>query len=147
MADGSTIDLTHVQVVFGGHLAVEHPKGTIISIAYNDDQVKLLEGIDTNNFIDNKNLAAIVTVNLMQASPTNDVYTGFFLQNFLTPGGVAKKLIVKDLNGTSLYVAARSKITKHPDAAWSDSGELRAWTILCTRLIPFTGGIPPTPVL
>ncbi len=147
MADGSTIDLTHVKIVFGGHVVLEHPKGAIVSIAYNDDQVKMLQGIDSANFIKTLDLSAVVTVNMMQASVSNDIFSAFHRANLVTPGGLARTLTIKDLNGSSLYVAPRGMITKWPDAAWSDSGEIRAWSIACTRLIPNVGGIAPTPVL
>lgn len=85
---------------------------------------------------------ARVTVPLLQTSVLNDTLTTLFLADKASPNGVPNPLFIKDLNGTSLFMAAGAWIVKIPDVQYIGGIATREWAFQTGAMIPYLGGNP-----
>ena len=84
---------------------------------------------------------ATVTVTLMQTSEVNSVLSALLNADLLASNGAGVgALLIKDLQGTTLYECTEAWIQKAPDASFDRQATTRAWEIRCANLIRFDGG-------
>lgn len=146
MADGATIDPLALHVLIGPHRVSGRARGTWLTVAYNNDEVAVLSGVDDEStFVDSVDRSATVTITLMQSSDSNDILSAHMVANRTTPGGIAFPLNIVEENGRTVYTAAVAKVSKMADGTWSDGGEVRTWTIVVPKLVGFVGGLSATP--
>lgn len=89
---------------------------------------------------------ATVTFILLQSSLSNEVLS--YIRNagingFDTDGNEATgvgALVIKDLNGNSIFQAENAWISKPPDISFDREPGSREWTIRCAQLVRFDGG-------
>jgi len=81
-----------------------------------------------------------VTVPLLQTSNSNDTLMALYLADRATPTGAPLSLFIKDLNGTSLFVAPGAWIVGPPKVSFVGGVESREWTFQTGAVIPFVGG-------
>lgn len=144
MADGATIDPSALHVILGGHRVSGYAPGTFVSIVYDVDTFVKTIGVDGEGaWFKNANLAAIITLTLMQSSDSNDILTGFYLADRAAPGGVLLPMAVGEANGRSNFVTDKARIMKLPDSVWADTIQSRAWAIGTTKLEGAVGGVGP----
>lgn len=142
MAQGATVDPASLNVIFGTHRVGGFAPGSFVSVVYDVDAFNSLIGVDGEGaWFKNQNLAANVTLSLLQTSDSNDRLSAFHLADRATPNGVLLPLIVREANGRTLFTTDKARILKIPDTEWSDGIAVRAWIIRTTRLVPFVGGI------
>lgn len=81
------------------------------------------------------NLSAIVTINLMQSSASNDLLGALHLldRNAHNGAGISP-LYIRDRSGRAVYTAAQAWIAKAPDVSFGNEPAPRAWVIHCSRL-------------
>lgn len=142
MANGATIDPSALHVIFGGHRVSGYMPGTFVSVIYDVDAFTKLIGVDGEGaWFKNANLAALVTLTLMQSSQSNDVLSAALTLDRAAPGGILTPMSVAEVNGTSHFVTEKARVMKLPDSVWADTVQGRAWVIGTTRLNGIVGGV------
>ncbi len=135
-----------IVVVFGEVILEGIADGSFVEIDQVEDAVQLYIGSDGKGTrAMSNNRAATVTLTVSQSSKSNELLSTLHELDRLSGAGV-RSLLVKDLNGTSLYSAATAWIKKQPKATFSKGIETRQWTIETDDLSPFHGsaGDPPS---
>lgn len=135
-----TYDPKQVVVTFGPVIVTGYASGTFIQIARNGDLFEKVRGADGGVDRVNKNAGDFsVTLTLKQTSITNDALSGVLEQDRLTNTGKFP-LLIKDLNGLSLFTAPQSWIGKDPDDEFSDSMSNRQWRFDTGISVKVSGG-------
>jgi len=105
-----------------------------------EDQFTPSVGID-GNVVVNKNLNAMgmFEINLIQTSESNPVLSAILTAAY---NGVYSTfpVLVKDLNGNSLYTGAKCWLRRYPKSDFGKEVSTRTWTIDTSKMIPFIGG-------
>lgn len=144
MSDGATIDPSALHVIMGGHRVSGYAPGTFVSVIYDVDAFVKTIGVDGEGaWFKSANLAAVLTLTLMQSSQSNDILSAFHISDRSAPGGLLRPLAINESNGTSAYITDKARVMKLPDSLWADSVQSRAWAIGTTRLDGFVGGVIP----
>lgn len=82
-----------------------------------------------------------VKIHLMQSSDGNSLLSVVNTLDKQTPnGGGIGPLLIKDLQGTSLYACAKSWISKPPDAAFDREASERVWEVTGVLSARLDGG-------
>ncbi len=141
MAQGATVDPASLNVMFGTHRLAGWGPGDYVGVVYDVEAFNSLVGVDgLGAWAKNQNLAATVTLTLMQTSDSNDRMSAFHLADRATPNGIQLPFVVREKGGRTLFTADKARILKIPDTVWSDTVQVRAWQVRSLRLIPFVGG-------
>lgn len=143
MADGASIDIQGLHLLFGPHQLQGRARGQWLNITQ-AQQYSMNVGIDGEGFfIRNDDRSATITATLQQSSESNDVLSGFLIPDLAAPGGLALPLVFTDAptGGRTIAAAARAHLTGMASATWSDGGEVRVWTFITTRLEFYVGGV------
>ena len=70
-----------------------------------------------------------VTITLMQTSPSNDVLSGLAKADQLTCGGAAFPILVQDLCGRTMFMAASAWVSQMPTQTFGREVNERQWQI------------------
>lgn len=130
-----------VTVVFGG-FTIDFGKGadTFIEIATQEDFMTHTAGIDgEGTWSVNKNNYAVVSVNLMQTSSGNQVFTAMHNASKIAEG-LLYPLFIENRNGTYKLVSDECAILKDPDWTFAKEAGVVIWTIGVDRPEIFSGG-------
>jgi hypothetical protein len=88
-----------------------------------------------------KDNRATVTIILMQSGEGNAALSALHNSDKNTEGGAGiGRLLIEDLNGTSLHESAFSWISNEPDASYDREATSREWPVRCANLIQTLGG-------
>lgn len=135
-----TYDPKQTIISFGGALMQGFADGTFISIVDDEDRFSKVAGADgTISRAKSNNTAATVTLTLKRTSPSNDVLSSIARDDEVANRGVVP-LMVKDLNGTSLFQADSAWIQARPTEESSKEVNDRQWTIATGPARRFIGG-------
>ncbi len=130
-----------ITIIFGPIIVSGFADGTFLSIDFNEDAYSLQVGTDgegTRSKTNNK--SATITFTLMQSSDTNDLLSALHQTDISTSGGDGiVPFLVKDLQGTSLYVAETAWIRKAPTSEFGREAGPREWAIETDNLVAFIG--------
>lgn len=135
-------DANEVTVNFGG-LPIEagYDDGEFVLIEQQEDDFVIKVGTDgevtrsrTNNQLTQ------VTIKLMQSSSGNAVLSALRLLQLLGGGADVGTLMVRDRQGTSIFVSAEAWINKPPDASFDREAKVREWPLMCAAMKRFDGG-------
>lgn len=130
-----------VVIVFGPIIVTGFADGTFLSVDFNEDAYSLQVGTDgegTRSRTNNE--SATVTFTTMQSSDTNDLLSALHQVDKNTPGGDGiVPLLIKDLQGSSLYAAETAWIKKAPTSEFGREAGPREWTIETDKLVAFIG--------
>ena len=86
------------------------------------------------------NRHAVIKVKLMQSSDGNTLLTALNNLDIATSGGAGVgPMLIKDLQGTSLYSASKCWIAKPPDVSFDRTATSREWTLECANLVRLDG--------
>ena len=135
-----TYDFKEVVMTFGGIPFTGFSDGTSITISRNGDLFTKKKGNDGS--IDRSNNNAFdfeVSVVLKQTSITNDLLSTASYADQLSNKGTAP-LLIKDLNGTTLFTAPQAWVKKDPDDEFAGEISDREWTFDTGASVKFTGG-------
>lgn len=136
---GRTWDPTQLVITFGGYHLTGYADGTFCNVERNEDMWSLQMGTDgTGTRSKSSNRSGRVTVTLMQSSPSNDVLSDFALADEAT-NGAALPLMVKDINGTSLYSAEKAWLVKTAPAEHGREATGREWVFETDELLVHVG--------
>jgi hypothetical protein len=135
-----TYDPARIAIIIGPHKIEGTAPGKRVKIEH-PEKYNMVEGTDGEVARGKTNFSSItVTVELLQTSESNDVLSGFFKTDDNTPGGVPLPLMVKDLDGSSLWLAAGSWATKLPDVEYTDTVGSSVWVFKTGPAESFVGG-------
>lgn len=113
---------------------------SFINVAYNADTWSVhIGGKGEVTRVLNPDETATITLTLSQASPSNDMLSTIATTDRNNKNGYGA-LLIKDLNGTTVYKCATAWIVKLPDSAFGSTHQDRAWAIYCEKLKGFVGG-------
>lgn len=102
-----------------------------ISIERATPAYKLIKGIrGKHTRIKDEDTSALVTISLMQVSPTNDVLSELHTQDIIETTGRLDLLLI-DKSGNSKFGSSEAYITGYPKRTFKDSIEYVVWTIQC----------------
>ncbi len=134
-----------VVIIFGPVIVEGIADGTFVEVEPNEDAVSLYIGGDGKGTrAMSNNRSGTVKVTLSQASKTNEQLSVQHEIDRSTGGGVWP-LMIKDLNGTTLFTAATAWVKRQPNASFGTKIETRQWVLESDDLKPFHGsaGDPP----
>lgn len=135
-----TYDPKKIIMTFGTIIITGYAEGTFVTIAGNGDKFEKSRGADgTVDRINKNNKDYAVTITIKQTSLTNDLLSAVLVADQELNTGVLP-ITVKDLNGTTLFLATQAWIAKDPDDEYSDSLGNREWRIDTGIATKFTGG-------
>ena len=142
MADFNNFDPAQYVLTFGGILVQGYAADTFINAARNEDSYSQKVGSQGDvTRIRSRNKSGIVTVTLMAESPTNDRFSARLVADEATLSGLpAGALMLKDLNGNTVAVAANAWLQKFADIEVAQESSNREWVIACAEILPFVGG-------
>jgi hypothetical protein len=133
-------DPKKVIVTFRGVLLRGFMDGTFVSAERTEDAYEMAVGAAGDvTRVRNRNRTGAITVTLMAESPSNDELSAVVTADELTGLGYGP-FLVKDLNGTTLLVAAQSWVRKLPVVEYADTGSGREWVFDCAELVEHVGG-------
>lgn len=143
MADMKNYNSSQVQMVLAGiPITKGLAKGTFLRIEYNSDAYTYrphTDGGGTRSATNDK--SARITLILSQDSEVNDLLSALHNSDTAS-GGVAGvgPIMIKDMNGRSLYTAMASWIVRRPNAEFGDESGTREWIFETHELNAFDGG-------
>jgi hypothetical protein len=137
-------DPKRVVVTFKGVRLTGYMSGTFVSAERETQSFSKVVGAGGDVVrVRSRNRSGTATVTLQASSPSNDVLSGFLLEDELLGTGTGP-LMVKDLNGTTILEAPEAWIQKPPDVEFGDDESSREWMFDCDELIEYVGGRPST---
>lgn len=83
--------------------------------------------------------SALLTISLIQTSPTNDVLSTIHELD-LVEGTGRIALTLKDNSGRSVFSSDEARIISYPEVRFSGDFEYRVWTFFCQTTTYFVGG-------
>ncbi len=133
-------DPAQVLVVYGGAKIEGMAPSSRVKITFPELFTKVV-GIDGEVARGKKNdRTAMVTIELLQTSLSNDILMGFFLADDAAPAGLVKPLMIKNINGTAIFTAAGAWIKKLPEVTYAADVGTNTWEIDCGEVVSFVGG-------
>jgi len=133
-------DPAQVVVVFGGAKIDGMAPSSRVKITFPELYTKVV-GIDGEVGRGKKNdRTASVTIELLQTSASNDVLMAFFIADDASPIGAILPLMIKNLNGTTLFVTPGAWIKKLPEVTYAAEVGTNTWEIDCSDVESFVGG-------
>lgn len=106
-----------------GHVAV--------SFKLDNPQFTTIKGIrGRNTRVRSKNTSGVLTIEVLQTSPTNDLFSDILHKDLLF--GTGRLVVkVKDKSGSSLFFSDEAYIEGFPELGFTDKAATRTWTINC----------------
>lgn len=124
------------------HIVGGYSEDAMVSVEPVAEAATLYTSADNvSTVIFNSNNSATVMLTLNQTSESNDVFSSLY-EEFRQAKNASKffGVLVKDLNGRSLYECAQAFIGKRPTAAFANTMQNREWTLICANMRQFSGG-------
>lgn len=130
----------NILVSFRGVNITGFADGTFVNAARNEDSYSLVAGSHGDSvFVRNLNRTGLVTLTLMQSSPSNDFLSSQIAADELFGLGEGP-LFIKDLNGNTLVEDQNARLMKPADSPFGKDLENREWQFGCPQMSIFTGG-------
>jgi hypothetical protein len=138
----TTYDPSEVVVTFGELRLSGYADGTVIKVERTEERYATKVGLDgEGGRARNNNRAGTIEVTLLQTSASNASLSLKAQADDDAPGGLPPEpLIVKDLQGNSLHVAAAAWIQKLPSSEYAKETGERTWVFGTANLRQFDGG-------
>lgn len=86
------------------------------------------------------NKTSQVKFSLLQTSSSNDTLMALFAADDAAPAGAVVPFFLKNLNGTTIVMAASAWIVGLPEVGYAAEVGTNEWTIDCGETIAFIGG-------
>ena len=138
----STYDPSQVVVTFGELRITGYADGTVIKVERDEDRYTKKIGVDgETGRTRNNNRGGTIEVTLLQTSASNLALSAKATADDDAPGGLPPEpLVVKDLEGNSLHVAAAAWIQKLPASEFAKELGQRTWIFGTGSLRQVDGG-------
>lgn len=135
-----TIDPGKFPMTFKGVNIVGIADGTYVEVERAEDGWSMYVGADGEvTRVRNRNRTGAVTFTLSQASITNTQLSAIAIADEKGGTGVGP-LLIKDLNGETVYAAKEAWIRKIPKGEHAKEATTRQWVIDCAELTMVIGG-------
>lgn len=129
-----TYDPRRVIITIGGVPMMGFADGTFIAIERDQDAFSKVTGADGETARSkSNNRAGSIALTLMQTSISNDVLESFAARDELAGAGIVP-ILVKDLNGGSVFFSATGWVRKRPGAEYSKEIGNRQWVFDCADM-------------
>lgn len=136
----ATFDIRKLSLTIGTHIVSDFAAGSTVEVTADDDAYTTTPDANSNsNRYSKNNNNYTMTLPLDQASPSNDVLSGFFALDKLNNSG-SFPLVMKDDNGTTLVSCLTAYIERPADASFGLEAVDKVWTIKLTEANYFVGG-------
>lgn len=133
-------DPKQVVTEFAG-IVTGYAGGTFLKAARANPTWKTVVGSDgTVVRVRSRDATGMVTLTLMQSSPTNDIFSALAALDELSGEGVLP-LLIKDLNGTGLVIASEAWIEGPSELGYGADLENREWKIMCADITILGGAM------
>ena len=130
-----------LQVIIGGFPISGFAKGTFVSVERASDGSSLVTGINgTGARAKNRDRSGIVSLVLLQTSPSNDILSEFYSLDELSPKGQTLTLMVKDVTGSTIASSDAIWIKKLPKIEFSETIMNREWSFEGLNIFKHVGG-------
>ncbi len=140
MAGVYTYAADAVQIIAGGVPLSGLADGTFVTVERDEQAYNKVTGADgSTSRARTGNRAGNIVVTLQQTSPSNDVLSGFMLEDEAGDQGVFP-LLVKDTSGRTLCYASAAWVQQAPSQEFAKEINEREWTLDCARINVFVGG-------
>lgn len=135
-----TYSSEEVLVSIGGTEIRGYGDSDFVSIEFNEDSVRAIEGADNEvTWSVNASSLATVTITLMSSSPSNLYLSGLHITDRATKAGTVP-LFVKDTLGNDLFISDAARIVKFPNMTKSKDAGTREWVFSCANSQMVLGG-------
>lgn len=127
----------NVIVIFKGITLTEFDEDDFVETKRNEDGISLTVGADgAAVFNENMNFSGMVTIKLLNSSPSNPLLSALVKARERFPGTQPDKgeLMIKDLGGTMLVHSAEARILKTPDLKRGKTIGALQWEFVCAKL-------------
>lgn len=143
MSSAKVYDADQVVMVFMGiPISSGYADGEFLTIEQEAQDFETKVGTDgevTRSKTNNRH--AIIKVKLMQSSDGNEALSAINNVDIAASGGLGiGPMLIKDLQGTTLYTAAKCWIARPPDVSFDRTATAREWTLECAQLLRLDGG-------
>jgi hypothetical protein len=137
MQDVYTYDPSQVKLLIGDYDAIGWDR---ISIKKTSPSFRLIKGINGKHTrTQDYDTSAVITISVMQTSPTNDVLSRVHELDIINGTG-RLEILLKDNSGDSEFGSSEAFIEDYPESKFSDSIEFNVWTIICQSTDGFVVG-------
>lgn len=135
-APTKTYDPTKIVMTFGAFVISGYAEGSMIECDRNVDTFSTTVG-SQGDVVRNKsaNRTGHITVNLLQSSASNGAFTAMAMADEAITSAGIQPVLIKDLNGLTLWSAAEAWIKKPPAGSFDEKQKDRKWTIDCANLV------------
>jgi len=138
----STYDPEKVDVIIGGAIMSGFADGTFVSIERDEDTFTKVTGADgRTSRAKSANKSGRVTLTLQQTSLSNNVLSGFALEDEVTSKAI-KAILIRDSLGSTNIASGAGWVVKPASVEFSKEISNREWTIDCADLFMGVGGNP-----
>lgn len=125
-----TYNPSRVVIIMNGLPMSGFADGTFLNVTMAADGVVTQVGADGEIArAVNTDRRCTVTITLQQTSPSNAFLSGLFEMDTLTCGGTIGPILVQDLCGSTLFMAAQAWVVKPADMEFAKEVGTRAWQI------------------
>lgn len=113
--------------------------GTFLEITRDEQAFTKVTGADGyTSRVKSNNRGGLLTLTLLETSPSNDVLSGIAALDEVANAGVVP-VFVKDMSGNSTYFSATGWVQKLPDSTFGKEINTRAWAIDLADVDIFVG--------
>jgi hypothetical protein len=136
-----TYDPKRIIITIGSHVVSGYAEDTFISIEETGDGVSAMAGADgeVGRSVSNNPLHDI-TLTVMATSPTNDYLSRLRQRDRASGGAGVVPFTLRDLNGTTLFVASQAWVVKMPTQEYGATLGEREWALQGVVTTNFAGG-------
>jgi len=111
-----------------------------ITIKRNSPSFRLVKGINGKHTrTQDYDTSAVITVGIMQTSPSNEVMSYVHEQDIANGTG-RLQILLKDLGGESVFSSQEAFIDNYPEKRFTDGIVFNNWTFICQSTDDYTVG-------
>lgn len=140
MAFTTDVDPAKYIINCGGANMSGYADGSYVTVERNEDLFSDVTGADGfTTRIKSNNLSGLVTLTLLQSSPSNTILMAFYLLDESNNTGIFP-ITLKNLLGTEVASSAAAWVRKIPSLEQAKEVTNRVWVVACADLSIFAGG-------
>lgn len=135
--DVYTYDPSQTELLISGYKVIGWDE---IRIKRTSPAFKMVKGINGKHTrVQDYDSSAILSVGIMQTSPSNETLSYVHEQDILNGTG-RLQILLKDLGGESVFSSEEAYIDAYPEAKFTDGILFNTWTIVCQSTDQFIVG-------
>ena len=136
----ASYDPKDVHIIVDGNPITGFADGTFAVVSFDEQQWNKKVGADGHVArAKSNNYSGTVTVTLLATGLGNDVLNQLWQRDRRTNDG-AKSLLIKDMQGRTVWSAKQAWVQQMPDQGYGKEIEDREWVLDCANLLGQAGG-------